>query len=242
MLLPALLAGAASAQTAPPRGYLAYLDGLENLADNPSPSVTSPLYPQVYPGMVGLRTPTATTDDLGTIFVTGAGVLMNEMWFMPSLPSPGASFAFVHHGELPADPESALPSGWDSNPCFHMDLHYTLMPDEPKTLNLEWETDIDRYTFALVQDNAVVGRMLREHHQVPDYAEFFVDHWVFFQSYDPPDAEGETAGVGIAPIQFATTTAWWENVLDNPPASGFWLYAQVVYGEREGSECDYWND
>jgi hypothetical protein len=215
--------------------YLEYLEKLDEMDRLLPPDDHG--QPQIWDGQVGFVD--AEWSPLGTIFVGGLMPNKQELWFMPAEVDLGAAFGMVHEGAYPPGTEGQILAveqpGWDLQPCFDMAVKYKQLPNAALTADLDYEPEIDRFHFMLVQDGAIVGRMLREYQHVTNMPEKIVDHWAFFDNYVFPSAVDEDVWVVPAEKQFATTTEFFESM--NLDAAIWMGFAQVQYRQKLGYQC-----
>lgn len=238
-LLTMSLASPALAQTREVRVdplYVQYLEQLETM-DKLLPPDEGGLA-QLWDGQLGFVD--GDGFPLGTVFVGGLMPTKQEVWFMPLAVDPTADFGVVHEGWYPPGTEdlvlAGIQPGWDLDPCYDMRVKYKQLPDPSLTADLDYEPGIERTHFMLLQDGAIVGRLLREHHQVPNTAEIFVDHWALFADYAFPAKAGEDVWVVTTPTQYATTSAFFDSL--NLEDADHWKgFAQVQYQQKLGYQC-----
>lgn len=213
--------------------YIRYLGQLDEIA---ALDIGTGPQPQLWDGMVGLLDFKGNTR--GTIFVGGGANPKQEQWFMPNQMHPGQLFGFEHRGWYQPGTEPQILDGidndWDVHGCFNQWAKYTEQPNAQLTANLDYTEGIERYHFELWQDGELVGRLLREHHQVPKTPEKFVDHWAFYDGFVFPAKVGEQLWA-LPAASYDTTTEFFDDLhLDNPNWDSF---AQIQYRRQPGFQC-----
>ncbi|MCB9699840.1 MAG: hypothetical protein H6738_23840 [Alphaproteobacteria bacterium] len=241
-MLTLLLAGATStiahAQAGPrvDPAYIDYLRALQELEDLGYAPPTAG-HAQLWPGQIGIYTPLG---EIAKGSATGTFPSITERWYVKQMVAPDAEFELRHEGSWPLPEQyvniAEFNDNWDIDPCWVMNINYKGDPNPDYTLGLVYADNIDRYTFDLVQDGVIVGRMLREYHHVEGAEERFVDHWAFADGYEAPGDVGESVLVVPAVYQYPTTTAYFADILIAAP--GAWDgFAQVQYKTID----DGWN-